>query len=97
MFSYRKDDYVKGQQVITCPKCGENKVKQTPVALIILLTGGCLVWIPVIGWIFGAGFILAGIILFFIPVLKAFQCMQCRHGWFVSKKKYKEYKEAIKQ
>ncbi|WP_077623800.1 hypothetical protein [Sediminibacillus massiliensis] len=86
-----------GQQIIHCPKCGENKVSMMPIALIIFLSGGCFVWIPILGWIVAPILFLIAIIMWVIPTGKVFmRCESCKHGFSVPKSEYKQYKEAIK-
>lgn len=76
-----------------CPTCGSANVRKIGPGLmgfISFATAGCMLWIPIIGWI-AAPFLLLAAIVFWvwalIPTGKAsFQCQACKH-WFTAPKK----------
>lgn len=91
----------KGQQLITCSKCGSNKLRKADssgtVAGMLLLFGFLIVWIPIVGWILGTLLILGGLavaILASIPSLnttKTMQCVECKNRFKVDKEVFKQW------
>jgi len=92
----------KGQDIVRCPNCGENKVQSQKGmnALIGFEMIGLGIIIPVVGW-----FVLlpVGIVWFIAALLGTplaknvtFRCQSCKHTFKVSKEDFKKYKEAIK-
>lgn len=85
----------KGQQVVTCKKCGGNKLTRIPMGLVMLFVTSIMFWIPIIGWIMFIPSLLLTI-LFMIPTGKVMmQCADCKHGNTVSKATYNEFKKAL--
>lgn len=85
---------MKGQDIIRCTKCDSNKVQVVPMKVALFLTGGCLIWVPVIGWIAAP---IAWIVMFVLMFTKGhlFRCAECKHAWNVDKGTYKEYKNKL--
>lgn len=94
-----------GQQVVTCKKCGSNKVKEfNGIRLAFIFMGfmmfGLGVWIPLIGWLL---MMPAGLIMIVVGVLSLFkkkktsrfQCVECNHSFHVSKEEQQEFRNAI--
>jgi transcription elongation factor Elf1 len=84
---------LKGQQIITCPNCGENKVKNVGPSGVYLtlavITSILIVTLPLA-------------IVFFIlwAVTKKkdkyrFVCGDCKHGFTVTDDKLNEYKAKV--
>lgn len=92
----------KGQDIVYCPNCGENKVQSQKgssaiIGIIIMFIGAC---IPIVGW-----FILipTGVICILISVIAScrrnsvdFMCQACKHKFKISKVDYKKYRNSIK-
>ena len=94
-----------GQQVVTCKKCGSNKVQEfNGMRLAFIFMGfmmfGLGVWIPLIGWLL---MMPAGLIMIVVGVLflfkkkktSRFQCVECKHSFQVSKEDQQEFRNAI--
>lgn len=87
---------MQGQNIIHCEKCGSNKVTKLPMFLILFASAGCMVWIPVIGWILAPLLFLAAIVWAVLPKGKVLmRCEECKHVTAVEKPKYKEFKEYL--
>ncbi|WP_411955111.1 hypothetical protein ACKXGF_04945 [Alkalibacillus sp. S2W] len=85
-----------GQNIITCNKCGSNKVDRLPLALTFLVIGACIVWIPVLGWFLAPILFLIALIIPIMFYKKVFmKCKDCKHIFDVKKDVYKEYKEFL--
>lgn len=88
---------MEGQQIITCPKCGGNKMSPVPLWLVFLISGSCLLWIPIVGWVLAPIFLIAAAVMPLLPKGGIFiRCNDCKHTFPVKKDKYKEYKEYTK-
>lgn len=85
---------MKGQQIITCKKCGSNKVNRQHPAIAAFLGIGCAMWIPIIGWILIPIFFIIGLVTMFGKVV--FKCEECKHVFPVTKDQLQEYKQALK-
>lgn len=86
---------MKGQQIIICPNCGENKVKNSGIGKMFL-------WFAVISAITIIGIPLA--IVFFLAwiFVRYVQkdnlrmiCMQCKHMFKVDESTYDRYKQSL--
>ena len=95
----------KGQEIVTCKKCGSNKVQDTGGKGGVLFTGFMMVslgmWIPIIGWFImipvGLLMMIAAIIsMFFKTTERGFKCRECKHMFTVPMESFKEYKEFLK-
>lgn len=72
---------------MTCPLCQSTRVKRTTqasLALALFVGGGCLLWVPVIGWLIG----LALLVLAVVALLgglsggrPVYQCERCGHAF----------------
>lgn len=98
---------MKGQNIITCPQCGGNKIQDTGgkaatiLASIIMISLG--MWIPIIGWFImipvGVVMFLYGIIsLFFRTTHRKIKCKdkECKHVFKVKIETFKEYQTFLK-
>lgn len=70
-----------------CPNCGSLAVQRTGMfglGIILFLVTGCLMWIPIIGWI-GAPITLIGSIgcIIMAPFNKnvGCKCKSCKYAW----------------
>lgn len=86
---------MEGQDIIKCPQCGSNKVQVMPVKAALFLTAGCLMWIPIIGWIVGFFLLVVWFISLFIRGKKQLKCQECKHNFLVRKETYKKYKDYL--
>jgi len=77
---------------VPCPKCGSantHKIGPGVLGFASLFAGGCLLWIPVVGWVLAPlCFILA--VFFWLSALIpsgriSFQCRACKR-WFTVRK-----------
>lgn len=81
-----------GQSHVACEKCGSNAVQPMPMVAVFMGGAGCLLLVPVIGWIIAPFFFLAGIVVA-CRGGKYFRCKGCNHMTRVSKETHKRYKE----
>ena len=55
------------------------------MGFVAFFTGGCLLWIPIIGWILAPFMLLAAVVLWVMSLLPSgsvpFQCQACKQ-WF---------------
>ena len=65
-----------------------------PIVLIMGASGGCMIWVPVIGWIAAPILFLIALIMMFAKG-KFMKCNECKHVFNVEKATYKEYKEHL--
>lgn len=86
---------MEGQNIIVCPQCGSNKVQVMPVKMALFASAGCLMWIPIIGWIAAPFVFLAWLISLFIRGKKSMKCNECKHGFTVKTETYKKYKNYL--
>ena len=85
---------MKGQEVILCNKCGGNKVDPAHAGTTSFLTGSCLLWIPVIGWILAPFFFLYGVLSGATKNVM-YKCKDCKHHFNVDKETHKKYKQEL--
>lgn len=94
---------IKNKAYTECPKCGQQALITTTssgligLGIITLLAGGCLIWIPVLGWvcapvafILGFAFIVFGIISAIIGGAKI-ECEHCKSKYKLTKSEYKDF------
>ena len=94
---------IKNKAYIECPKCGQQAIITTTSSVLIglgiiaLLAGGCLIWIPILGWvcapiafILGFVFIILGIISAIIGGAKI-ECEHCKSKYKLTKSEYKDF------
>ncbi|PFW43784.1 hypothetical protein [Priestia megaterium] len=96
---------MQGQQVVTCKKCGGNKVEKMAIrgALFIVFLIGSFIslWIPFFGWLIMLpicliGTVVTGISLFIKSKNVNFKCVECNHYFTVPRETAKQFNEAIK-
>ena len=85
---------IKGQEIVTCPQCGENKVQKNDMTPILFLVAIIIIWIPVVGWALGSLCIVYGVIGLMKKGVR-FTCQECKQSFRVSKEKYDEYKNYL--
>lgn len=86
---------MEGQQIITCTKCGSNKVTENKIIRNIFIGALLLCFIPIVGWIavpfvFATG--IAGLIIKKAKKIELMKCMECKQALQAGKGKYEEYK-----
>lgn len=94
---------IKSKAYTECPKCGQQATIGTTssgligLGVITLLAGGCLIWIPVLGWvcapvafILGFAFIIFGIIAAIIGGA-TIECKHCNSKYKLTKSEYKDF------
>ena len=99
---------VKNKSYIECPKCGKQakitSVSSTcyTIGVASLLAGGCLLWIPIIGWIGAPLAFILGTIFLVIGIIAAMiggaviQCSHCNSTYNLTKSEYKKFKKSVK-
>ena len=80
-----------------CPKCGSNaNMGGWSWVLILFATGGCMLWIPVVGWV-AAPFLFLGAIVMAIGVAVGkklvLTCSNCKHTWITDKQRAADARE----
>ena len=99
---------VKNKSYIECPKCGEQASIKSASSIffsagaILQLAGGCLLRIPVLGWIgapitfiLGTIFLVIGIIAVIVGGA-VIQCSHCNSTYNLTKSEYKKFKKSVK-
>lgn len=85
------------KNLIVCKKCESRAVNRVPVKSSLFVTGGCLLWIPIIGWIAGALLILWALLLTILPFGGVpMKCENCKYVFRVKRKTYKKYMKYLK-
>ena len=99
---------VKNKSYIECPKCGKQATIKSASSIffsagaILWLEGGCLLRIPIIGWIGAPLAFILGTIFLVIGIIAAMiggaviQCTHCNSTYNLTKTEYKEFKKNIK-
>ncbi|UQX52272.1 LITAF-like zinc ribbon domain-containing protein [Cytobacillus pseudoceanisediminis] len=87
----------KGQQIIHCPQCGENKVKSTASAFKSMLTLGILACVTIIGIPIGIILIISAFVMKHSKKRLIFRCQECKHDFKVNDNTYDDYLKAIGQ
>ena len=87
---------VKNKSYIECPKCGKQakitSVSSTcyTIGVASLLAGGCLLWIPVLGWICAPLAFLIGIVFIVLGIISSLtagafvECENCKTKYTLS-------------
>lgn len=77
---------------IPCPKCGSantRKIGPGIMGFASFFTGGCLLWIPIIGWVLAPFAFLAAIVFWVMALIPSgrisFQCQGCKQWFSVAK------------
>lgn len=96
---------IKNKSYIECPKCGQQATVTSAsstfytVGIASLLTGGCLLWIPVLGWISAPIAFILGIIFIVLGIISSFiagavvECKNCKTKYSLTKEEYKKHKK----
>jgi hypothetical protein len=96
---------VKNKSYIECPKCGKQaKITSASstcytIGVASLLAGGCLLWIPVLGWICAPLAFLIGIVFIVLGIISSLtagaivECENCKTEYTLTKEEYKKYKK----
>lgn len=76
-----------------CPSCGSPNVRKIGPGLmgfISLLTAGCMIWIPVIGWIAAPVLVVLAVVFWIMALIPSgkmsYQCQACKN-WFTVPKR----------
>ncbi|MCM3527828.1 hypothetical protein M4D56_01800 [Cytobacillus oceanisediminis] len=87
----------KGQTLVHCPQCGENKVKNhAPAIFQVLMLVGVLMCFTIEGIPFGIAFIIGAIISKKSKARLKFTCQECKHSFKVQEQVYEEYSQYLK-
>lgn len=96
---------VKNKSYIECPKCGKQATIKSASSIffsagaILWLAGGCLLWIPVLGWICAPLAFLIGIVFIVLGIISSLtagaivECENCKTKYTLTKEEYKKYKK----
>ncbi|MGD6894274.1 hypothetical protein [Bacillus infantis] len=88
---------VKGQDIIHCPQCGENKVKSNAIGSSqVSLLIGVLLCITVVGLPFGIALIIISLYTKKSKMRFKFTCQECKHTFKVKEQTYEEYEAYLK-
>lgn len=90
---------MKGQDIITCPNCDSNKVKENPFLKKIVITAAILFWIPFLGWITSLYLLIVALVVWLVKKVKKIQtmkCQECKLNFTVNNETYKEFNSFIK-
>ena len=78
----------------TCKKCnGEviyKKYTRFTYTLIYVLAGGCVLWIPFIGWLGAPICFILALVMLACPVHYFVQCVRCGEVVNITKEEYEE-------
>jgi len=72
---------------LPCPACASERGQPQGIgqAMVVLLcAAGCMMWIPVIGWVTIPFLLLAMLVLPFLGTIP-FKCGACKHVWWAAK------------
>ena len=96
---------IKNKSSIECPKCGQQATVTSAsstfytVGIASLLTGGCLLWIPILGWIAAPIAFIISIVSIVLGIISSFtsgaivECEYCKTKYTLTKEEYKRYKK----
>lgn len=77
-----------------CKKCNGDmeycKMGRGSYSLIFLLTGGCMMWIPIIGWIGAPICFILAILMLLVPTHYFVKCVRCGEVVNITKEEYEE-------
>jgi RNA polymerase subunit RPABC4/transcription elongation factor Spt4 len=81
------------RDIVFCTHCGSSKTNKISFALIgsaSFLTAGCLMWIPILGWIMAPICFLGAIVLWVLAAVsdgkELFHCKNCNRYFKITKK-----------
>lgn len=69
-----------------CPRCGAEGKRVGPLAWLgaTFVGAGCLMWVPVVGWVLIPILLVVGVIGAVVAGMReAYTCPGCRHRWVV--------------
>lgn len=84
-----------GQEIVTCPNCGSNKVKENPIIKYTLIGAIVLLLIPVVGWISSPLLLVTALATWLVKKQKKIEpmkCRDCKRPFQISVDKHKEYR-----
>ncbi|SFI95286.1 hypothetical protein SAMN02910355_0285 [Terrisporobacter glycolicus] len=94
---------IKNKAYIECPKCGRQATVGTAssgfvgMGIVTLLAGGCLIWIPVLGWVCAPVAFLLGFIFIILGIIAAIiggatiECKHCNSKYKLTKEEYRNH------
>ena len=78
----------------TCKKCGGDvvykKYGKFTFTLMFFLAGGCMMWIPILGWIGAAICFILALVMLFCPTMYIAQCKDCGAVENIDEEQYEE-------
>ena len=78
----------------TCKKCNSDVVYTNmgkgSWSLMFLLAGGCMMWIPFIGWLAAPLCFILALVMLFCPAHYFIQCKDCGAVVNITKEEYEE-------
>ena len=82
---------------VPCTKCGSAKTQKIGKGLMgfaSLMMSGCLIWIPVIGWVMAPIFLVSAVILWILALIPSgkvtFRCESCKQWFTIPKSELKK-------
>lgn len=77
-----------------CKKCNGDveycKMSRGSYSFIFFLIGGCMMWIPIIGWIGAPICFILAILMLLVPTHYFVRCVRCGEVVNITKKEYEE-------
>lgn len=77
-----------------CRKCNGDveycKMGRGSLSLIFFLTGGCMMWIPILGWIAAPICFISAILMLLVPTCYYTKCVRCDNIEGITKEEYEE-------
>lgn len=77
-----------------CRKCNGDveycKMGRGSYSLIFVLVGGCMMWIPILGWIGAPICFILAILMLFTPTHYFVRCVRCGEVTNITKEEYEE-------
>lgn len=77
-----------------CKKCDGDveycKMGRGSLSFIFFLTGGCMMWIPILGWIAAPICFILAILMLFVPTYYYTKCVRCGNVVGITKEEYEE-------
>lgn len=77
-----------------CKKCNGDveycKMGRGSYSLIFVLVGGCMMWIPIIGWIGAPICFILAILMLLVPTHYFVRCVRCGEVTNITKEEYEE-------
>lgn len=77
-----------------CKKCNGDveycKMGRGSYSLIFVLVGGCMMWIPILGWIAAPICFILAILMLLVPTHYFVKCVRCGEVTNITKEEYEE-------